>query len=71
MASTEESHDPVAFAEKLRHWRETGGLSVTLGGRNGNVSRKDFHEQPSRFAQERAHVAELKAKGVEFERARR
>lgn len=65
-----ESHDPDAFREKLRYMREHGGPSFTFGGRNGNGSRTDFHELPSTVQREREHVAELKAAGVEFERAR-
>ena len=66
-----ESHDPDAFAEKLRHWRENGGLNFTFGGRHGYGSRSEFHDQPSVAQRERRHVAELKAAGVEFERPSR
>lgn len=64
-----ESHDPVAFAEKLRYWR-TGGMSVFSFSANGGT-RQDFHELPSVAQRERDHVRELRAAGVEFERARR
>ncbi len=64
------AHDPVAFKEKLAYMRENGGPSFTYGGRGGYGCRKDFHELPSVVQRERDHVAELKAAGVEFERAR-
>lgn len=65
---TEHEHDPVAFAEKLKAWRREGGLSFTFGGRGGNGSRRDFHDLPSIFQQERDQVALMKAKGQKFER---
>ena len=65
-----ESHDPEAFAEKLRHWRTNGGLNVTFGGVHGYGTRSDFHELPSVAQRERDHVRELKAAGIEFDRPR-
>lgn len=62
-------HDPVAFAEKLRHWRENGGLSLTFGGRDGTLSKEEFHNKPSRFQRERNIIADLKASGKPFDRA--
>lgn len=61
-------HDPDAFKAKLQSWRE-GGMNVfTYGGRSGYTNRKDFHTLPSRFQQERDHVAEMTKAGVAFER---
>lgn len=57
-------HDPVAFKEKLK------SISFGYGGSRGNGSRDAWHDMDSVASRERAHVAELKAKGVEFERAR-
>lgn len=65
-----EAHDPEAFKAKLKQWRESGGLSVTFGGRHGYGTRQDFRELPSVAQRERDHVRELKAAGVEFDRPR-
>lgn len=59
-----DAHDPVAFKEKLRT------ISFGFGGRSGAGNRRDFHELPSVAQRERDHVRELKAAGIEFERAR-
>lgn len=63
-----DEHDPEAFRAKLKAWREEG-CNVFSFSFNGST-RRDFHELPSVHQRERDHVAELKASGVEFERAR-
>ena len=62
------SADPEALREKLRSWRE-GGMNV-FSFSYGGGSRQDFHDLPSVAQRERDHVSELKAAGIEFERAR-
>lgn len=53
------------LAEKLAYWRQHGMPSPTFSG-----GRKAFHDEPSVHQRERDHVAQLKAAGVDFERAR-
>lgn len=65
--TTSSEHDPVAFAEKMKAWRE-GGCNVFSFSYGGSC-RKDFHELPSVHARERAHVRLLKSEGIDFERA--
>jgi hypothetical protein len=62
------AHDPEAFKQKLREWREKGGLNFTFGGRDGYVTREDWHDKPSLKKQENDHVAELTAAGIKFDR---
>lgn len=64
------SHDDcdpdTCFAAKCAHWRRHGAFQVTYQG-----GRQNFHENDSLKKQENDHVAELKAAGIEFERAPR
>lgn len=56
-------HSPTCSAENC--FREkVRSVSFTFSG-----GRQDFHEQPSVAQRERDHVRELKAAGIEFERA--
>lgn len=61
-----DTHDPEAFAAKLRYWRE-GGMNIFSYSYSGGT-RKDFHELPSVHQREVDHVAELKAAHIEFDR---
>jgi hypothetical protein len=57
----------TCIKQKLRYWRESGMSTPRVGGLNG--TRKDFHDLPSVAQRERNHVRELRAAGVDFDRA--
>lgn len=57
----------TCIKEKLAYWRGGRMSTVRLGGLGSN--RKDFHDMPSVAQRERDHVRELRASGVDFERA--
>lgn len=59
------AHDPEAFKAKLAFWREHGMPSPTFSG-----GRDAFHNEASVHQRERDHVAQLKAAGVSFDRAK-
>lgn len=52
-------HDPDAFREKLRYWRESGAFGVRYQG-----GKDFFHNNTIRSEQKRI-VAEAAAKGIE------
>lgn len=62
-------HDPVAFAAKLKAWREEGCNIFSFSFAGGN--RRDFHELPSVAQRERDHVRELTEAGIDFDRPSR
>lgn len=51
--------------EKLAYWRQHGMPSPTFAG-----GRDAFHNEASVHQRERDHVAQLKAAGVSFDRAK-
>lgn len=54
--------DPEGFKEKLR------SLNFTFTGRGGHGTRAEYHELPSKFQQERDHVADMTEAGISFGR---
>lgn len=57
----------TCITAKLRYWREGTMPTIRLGGLN--ATRKDFHDLPSVAQRERNHVRQLRAAGVDFDRA--